>query len=266
MAALQANHDSPIKDHTATFGYCVDKVLPEKLEALSASSRRKWERSAELCEPIKNTAISELRLIDLERLSRSLAPSTANELRTFLVFVFDYANQHDLVSKNYAEFLPQQKPRKRLERKLVTMSDVVAIEDRMVRDYVLVMIYTGLRPSEALAINPANVDGYFLRNVGAKTEAGKHRTIPIHPAIRPILCGISAKPFRYEYSYMTRKAQGIHLHDCRHTFSTMAEQSGLNRVAIDKIMGHAGSRMAEKVYMHLTDDFLMEEMLKYKWE
>lgn len=61
-------------------------------------------------------------------------------------------------------------------------------------DYILIMIYTGFRPSEFLALTGADYD--FKQNFltgGAKTEAGKGRRVTISPKIKTLVDEIRAK-------------------------------------------------------------------------
>ncbi len=39
-------------------------------------------------------------------------------------------------------------------------------------------------------------------------------------------------------------------HDGRHTFASLADTAGMNKIAIKKIMGHASNDITEKVYTH----------------
>lgn len=74
-----------------------------------------------------------------------------------------------------------------------TLQEIAAI-DRAERegvayaDYVLVMIYTGFRPSEFLQLTADNYDPALdaLRG-GIKTDAGRDRLIPVHPRIKAIV-------------------------------------------------------------------------------
>lgn len=54
--------------------------------------------------------------------------------------------------------------------------------------YVLVLIYTGYRPTELLTLTASSYDrGANVLTAGIKTEAGKGRKMPVHPRIEPII-------------------------------------------------------------------------------
>ncbi len=39
-------------------------------------------------------------------------------------------------------------------------------------------------------------------------------------------------------------------HDCRHTFATLMDSTGANKVSIKPITGHASQDITDKVYTH----------------
>ena len=49
---------------------------------------------------------------------------------------------------------------------------------------------------------------------------------------------------------MTRLELDHRLHDCRHTFATLMDNAGANKVSIKRIMGHASTDITDKVYTH----------------
>ena len=140
-------------------------------------------------------------------------------------------------------------------------------------DYIYCMCYLGFRPSEFLALDVKDYDGKNKAITGgAKTEAGKNRTVTISPKIQPIIdrltkdkisgpifCDENGNPFRYDYFrdeifYPALAKIGIENpiendrhkyspHTCRHTFATLMK----NIPASDKdkleLIGHASPEM-----------------------
>ena len=39
-------------------------------------------------------------------------------------------------------------------------------------------------------------------------------------------------------------------HDCRHTFATLMDNAGANKVSTKRIIGHASKDITDKVYTH----------------
>lgn len=47
-------------------------------------------------------------------------------------------------------------------------------------------------------------------------------------------------------------------HDCRHTFASLMDSSGANKLCIKKIMGHASQDITAQVYPHKDIEELKE--------
>lgn len=147
-------------------------------------------------------------------------------------------------------------------------------------DYIAIMIYTGFRPSEFLALTVADYDAARSCLVGgAKTDAGKGRTVTISPKVQPLLAQILAvsggpdaplfpdadgrawdlKQFTEKAFYPALEAVGIanpmveiaggrlrHKytpHSCRHTFSTLLKRAaGADKDKLE-LIGHTSGEM-----------------------
>ncbi|WP_077595832.1 tyrosine-type recombinase/integrase [Oceanobacillus kimchii] len=137
-------------------------------------------------------------------------------------------------------------------------------------DSILIMIYTGLRPGELVEVQNKKIDldKRFFRG-GFKTEAGTNRLIPIHKKIHKLIenrmdpnheyliTNFEGNQLSY-YVYYHEKFKKImeqlglkhKPHDCRHTFATMMDNAGANKLSIKRIMGHASQDITDKVYTH----------------
>lgn len=147
-------------------------------------------------------------------------------------------------------------------------------------DYITIMIYTGFRPSEFLALTRADYDiAHSVLTGGAKTEAGKGRRVTVSPKIKTILGQIYAKseapdaPLfpdasgkQWDLKQFTEKAfypaleqigidnpmveiAGGKLrhkytpHSCRHTFSTLLKRAtGAEKDKL-ALIGHTSGEM-----------------------
>lgn len=157
-----------------------------------------------------------------------------------------------------------------------TLEEIAAI-DRAERegvpyaDYVLVMIYTGFRPTEFLTLTAASYDPSLnaLRG-GIKTEAGRNRLIPVHPRIQAIVGravarggvlfpGVDGKPMTDE-QFRERCFQplmdrlgiaGRVPYSARHSFSNFLKKpAGADKDKI-ALMGH--SDKAQTIYYQTAD-------------
>lgn len=142
---------------------------------------------------------------------------------------------------------------------------------------VLVQCYSGWRPSELIMLNITTVDfDAGVMTGGSKTDAGRNRVVPIHPAIEPLLRRLAGKnkkglffPFTAE-SYRNKLKHiadeyqiSVHIpHDGRKTFVTLAKRFGVDEYAIKRIVGHKISDLTESVYTERDIEWLHKEILK----
>lgn len=144
-------------------------------------------------------------------------------------------------------------------------------------DYIYCMIYTGFRPSEFLALTPADYDeSRQALTGGSKTEAGRGRVVTVSPKIKSALQANSGRDRAYIFGdasgrqldlrfftdkcfYPALEAIGIDNpiveiaggvkrhkytpHSCRHTFSTLMKRvSGAEKDKLE-LMGHTSGEM-----------------------
>lgn len=126
----------------------------------------------------------------IDNLDRSW--QTKSHVQALLHQLFDIAIELDIVNKNYAEFVkigerPQSNIHKAFSKtEITTLFNSVFSEPWA--DTVLIMIYSGLRPSELLSIRTENVflsEAYMIG--GLKTKAGKERIIPLNNKVLPFV-------------------------------------------------------------------------------
>ena len=133
---------------------------------------------------------------------------------------------------------------------------------------ILIDIYTGFRPKELLNPTEINLDQEYII-AGCKTDAGIDRIVPIHKKIYQFVKDIlvdtkmSYVSYNRKFSDTMRKLNLNHTpYDCRHTFATRADNYGLNKLCIKKIMGHSIQDITDGTYTHKTFEQLKEEINK----
>lgn len=231
--------------------------------------------------PIHNKNIKDLKTYELQRLIDNIDRQwqTKSHVVTLLNQLFDIAIELDIIQKNYAKYIKlDSKPQSNIHRafskeEIQMLFDCVFFQP--LADTVLIMIYTGLRPSEMLEIRTENVhlkERYII--AGKKTKAGKDRIIPINNKVLPfiqkrynpdntyLISGgkgkVSYSKYSKDFSALMNALNMEHLpHDGRHTFASLMDSAGANSVATKKIMGHATSDITEKVYTHKAIDELL---------
>lgn len=165
-----------------------------------------------------------------------------------------------------------------------------AVGHSLAADYVYCQCYLGFRPSELLALEMKDYDQKEKAFIGgAKTEAGKNRTVTISPKIQPIIdrlaSGRSAgaffcssdgsqldiKEYRsmfYDllndlgldnptYKVHDQQKHTYTPHSCRHTFATLMKR--VNGSTKDKLqlIGHSSEEM-----LHYYEDVSLEDLRK----
>jgi integrase len=256
-----------------------------KYKKISKATENNYRAAWNYINEYENNTFKDLRTAHLQKLidKNKLSLSSLKKIKTVLVMLYKYALQNDIVNKNYAEFIALSKEEKK-EKNIFTDTEIKKLFKAKLpwADTILIMIYTGLRISELLALTKFNVDiekGFITG--GIKTDAGKNRLIPIHPKILPFikrwhetegeaLISREGKKLRTEYYrkklyYPVLDKLGIEKrtpHSCRHTFASLMSRAGANPLHIQKIMGHTDYAFTANTYTHPEYDELKRAVAK----
>lgn len=207
-----------------------------------------------------------------------LKPGSKKKLKSNMMQIYKYAVANDIVPKNYAESIEiTEKVEKTgavfTEKEIATLWNH---KNEKEVQQLLILIYTGMRISEMLAIGRDNInfeDGYMIG--GSKTEAGKNRIIPIHDKIMPFVkeqLGDNlwlirnnrgdAMSYRGAYEQFGKLFERLDMkhkvHDTRKTAISWMHTGGLPMETIRIIAGHSGKGVTEKVYLFKTPKELVE--------
>lgn len=233
-----------------------------------------------------------------------MSETTQVNIKTVFKTVFTFCMENDLVKKDYSQYVKIKGKESEQIHVPFTVEEVAKLWaglDTPVRlnlgrynftmvypaDTVLMLIYTGMRPSELLNIRCEDInlaERYMIG--GMKTEAGKERIIPLHDDIVPLVEKRLAtgtewlipykadRPAKLQQYYLRlftplMEALGMnHLpHDGRHTFATFADRFDIKPLRKKLIMGHKITDITDGVYTHKTAAELVEEVNKIVfWE
>ena len=199
--------------------------------------------------------------------------ATKKNMKTLFNFLYKYAIGNDIVKTMYSSLieLPPladsdiHKPFTDEEMQILWANSAsISVQT------VLIMAYTGMRPSEFLKIKTENIvlNDRYMKG-GLKTAAGFDRIIPIAECIFPFIKAMYNPERRYlfpdesgkELSYNNYcrkffepamiKLNLDHLpHDGRHTCASALDRAEVNPVIIRRILGHRAKDITEKVYIH----------------
>lgn len=182
--------------------------------------------------------------------------------------------KNDIVEKDYAQYVDVGKREGVINRKPFTQEEIDKLfkyESKLeYADTILIMIYSGLRIGELLDIKIENVhleERYMVG--GLKTEAGKNRVIPINRKIEPfirkyyeankdkeyLITNAFGRKMQYS-NYRREKWDNImekmefqdehRPHDARHTFASLMDSAGANKLCIKRIMGHSSPDITDR--------------------
>lgn len=199
---------------------------------------------------------------------------TKKKIKVLFNQMYRYALENDITKSDYAQYvrLPGD-DEAGSGRQPFSAAEIDLLWDNLDRmdyiDAVLIMIYTGLRPGELVDIETAKVylDKRYMRG-GKKTRAGKNRVIPINKKILPLIDArlggdhliINPNTGRKEtyWNFYHKKWKAImeqlqmdhRPHDCRHTFASLMDSAGANKLCIKRIMGHKSQDLTDDTYTH----------------
>lgn len=287
LAALAEFHKNPytIEASTITFAEVFEKWSKEKFRPNTTKSTINGYTAAyKLSEALHDLKFIDIRKSHMQSVIDNCerGHGTLKKIKVLYNQLYKYALETDIVTKDYSKFVELGENESESKRKPFTQEEINLLFENVDRlefiDTVLIMIYTGLRIGELLLIENSNVDiENRTMKGGLKTEAGKNRIIPVNKKILPFIAKRKAEGHKYlivnyknekmsywnytdeKWRVVMEQLQMDHLpHDCRHTFATLMDNAGANKVAIKRIMGHASKDITDKVYTHKD----IEELLK----
>lgn len=273
-----------------------------ELETKGISRQSQLRAAFSKCEPLYKVKMKDMRkkqMQDLLDKYSDLSDTAQSNIKAVFRAAFSYCMENDIVDKDYSAFTRIKVKGSESIHKPYTDEEIAILWDNIDTEVILsygkydkrpikpgdlelILIYTGLRPSELLQIRTDNVnlaEHYMIG--GLKTEAGRNRIIPIHDDIYPLIEKRMQQGTEYLVPYKVdrpanldqfrkfmhdpfmKKAGLEHLpHDGRHTFATYADRFNLNRLMVKMIMGHASKDITEAVYTHKTPQELVAEVNK----
>ena len=193
---------------------------------------------------------------------------TANIELAVLSNLLNFAVRRNYLDKNPAAGIKKLNELSRLK----TLSDfdidelIAGATNKLTRDLITFLIYTGCRKGEALNLKWDDVDmqNDVIAIKGTKTKYDRY--IPISGALKKVLEGIKRKSI-YVFNYRGRKLsnfresfktacrraglKGLRVHDLRHVFASKMVMSGTSLYITGNLLGHRTPQMTMR-YAHLA--------------
>ena len=186
--------------------------------------------------------------------------------------MYNFALMEDIVQKDYSRFLKYEaEESERGEAfSIRAINALWDIRDNYHAGIVLMMIYSGVRITELSVVN-IDIENRLIAG-GIKNTASIERVAPIHDGMiefweRFDQTSFNAKTFRdrkfyklmtmIDASYENDKKHTPH--DCRHTFSWLADTYGMDETCKHILMGHTlPGDVEQTTYRHRTPEQLRE--------
>lgn len=233
--------------------------------------------------PLHERQFTEIRTAEIQTVidGSGKGYSSRTNMKVVCSYLYKYAIQNDIVQRDYSQYVKVGKNEKK-EKTIFTDIEIQRLFENDTLPYadtVLILLYTGFRIQEFLNLRRTDVDFEKMTITGGlKTDAGKDRTVPIHPKIlkyvkaRCDACGspfdkltnISQSNYRVHFDELMRQLniQDKTPHCTRHTFATLMSREGVDTLAITQILGHSNYNFTVKNYTHADIEFLTEQIKK----
>ena len=263
-----------------TFEEIYQKWSKRDYVTLSESSVKTYKSAYKNTTKIQKMAFRDIRANALQSTVDGIeSQSMAKMTKMLFQKLYTYALENDIVEKDYSQYVKLAK--KETKEKLPFTDDEVQIMWDKVdtveyADLIVILLYTGMRIGELLEMKKENIhlkERYMVG--GSKTEAGKNRIIPLHKKIIPLIekhmdskseyLFTNTRGNQLTYILFMNKYWGVLLtylkhqhtpHATRHYFVSKMDSLGVNRIIIQKIVGHSNKDVTD-VYTHKNLDELL---------
>ena len=244
-----------------------EKILPETFKNVVINLKH--------FEILNENKISDIKLFQLQKIFNDMDYSRGykSNCKSVLNRIFNFALKNYFIDSNKVQFVELGKKNIVVERKIFTRDEINILWQNLKVNNVyiiLILIYTGMRIGELLALKVCDVDldnkVIYIRK--SKTSSGI-RTIPIPDKILSLFIEnisyeneyfilsknatpLSYMTFKYRFNVLLEKLgiQKHTIHDTRHTFATMLNNADANSTSIIKLIGHSDFSITENVYTH----------------
>lgn len=276
-----------------TFAEVYEKWSAIKFPKISNSMVLSYRNAFRSCKPIHDIPFVSIKKYQLQEVINSSGKSYSGRERIKMLAsqLFDYGIENDIVSKNYSYYLDLgEKPDKTLIRIPFSPEEIETLYKCLhvyrYTDTILMMIFSGVRPSELLLLETQNVfleGNYFI--CGIKNSSSKNRKVPISRLVKPFFEKYYAEAISINSKYLITNTEGSNMkysnynrdkfhrimeqlemkhmpHDGRHSFATYMSKCEANKLCTQLIMGHSPRVLIDKTYVHKNIEDLQQEISK----
>ena len=286
---------------TKLFESVADNWFEEHSEKLSFTTADKYKPHIKFIKEyflgtyIEDITPNDIKNIIMRRINMGYSQKTVQHTLSVLKMIFEYACINRLIHDNPCMYIkvPQNLPKSK--RLIPTKQDIETIKTSIDKPFGLfayLILYTGLRRGEALALTYSDIDFkrkrisinksiYFQGNKPhlkqPKTQAGKREVILLDCLAKHLprnkiglvftdngLPLMQHKFFKYWKDYQSATGLDITAHQIRHAYcSYILHDIGVDVKTAQYLMGHADISTTQNIYTQITSDNLKktEELL-----
>lgn len=281
LKCLEEYNSNPydIRAEKTTFEEVYKMWSDEHFKNVSDSAIENYSNAyRKYCKDLYKMRFKDIRLRHLQAVvdNSGMKYPTRKVILALLNQLSKYAFKNDIVEKTYSQFINVGINEGKANRKIFTQEEIEILFNHVDKleyvDTILIMIYTGLRVGELLDLKTKNVhlkERYMIG--GSKTKAGKNRVIPISRKIEKLIEKLYNSENEYlitnfkdnqmcysnyrreKFDNIMEKLRMDHCpHESRHTFASLMDSAGANKLCIKRIMGHSSQDVTDDVYTHKT--------------
>lgn len=278
--ALERLTDESVTDkYNLTFADIYELWLPEHSRDIGSTAVGNYRTAYNYCEPLYDQRFRSLRASDFQAViiameKKGLSKSSCEKASQLFGQLSAWAIREGIASVDYSKHITIAAKQK-TEGKVFTGDELrsIAASTNTAAAIVRILLATGCRGNELFSAKLEDChDGYFIG--GSKTKTGRGRIIAVTEygsadyrllveaatsAGSDLLIGgyegnhTYANFAKREFKQLMDELgiKGYTPYDCRHTFTTLATKSGMDKQILRRVLGHADLATTDKYYTHL---------------
>lgn len=269
IAYLSSINESPLLDDDITFSELFARWKATKYDRLSLSRRKSYDNAYRHCQKLHDMPFRRIRYGHLQDVVDGIQAGycTQKKCRVLMGQLYKYAIKREMATTDYSRYVEIDRHHVVYKKHPFTVREINRLwkrtDDEDVQD-ALILIYTGLRIGEYLALRPQDIKvrERYIDIRHSKTQSGVRR-VPISKRILPFLAARKRQQvicssdtydaFRRHWDRAMKRLSMHHTpHECRHTLASLLDSAGVNDTVIKMILGHARRGVTKAVYTHKT--------------
>lgn len=278
--ALERLTDESVTDkYNLTFADIYELWLPEHSRDIGSTAVGNYRTAYNYCEHLYDQRFRSLRASDFQAViiameKKGLSKSSCEKASQLFGQLSAWAIREGISAVDYSRHITIAAKQK-TEGKVFTANELrsIAASTNTAAAIVRILLATGCRGNELFSAKLADChEGYFVG--GSKTASGRGRIIAVTEygaadyrrlveaataAGSDLLIGgyegnhTYANFAKREFKQLMDELgiKGYTPYDCRHTFTTLATKSGMDKQILRRVLGHADLATTDKYYTHL---------------